>query len=75
MVTSPKGLGPKEDYAGDDQQHIQKTDPSSRQSGRTTKQDRNCQRLIKAPDGCFAPRQTGRLAVSRDVRLRTVDQN
>jgi hypothetical protein len=27
MVTSPKGLGPKNDYAGECQQHIQKSDP------------------------------------------------
>jgi hypothetical protein len=26
-------LGPKEDYAGQEQQHIQKRDPSSRQRG------------------------------------------
>jgi hypothetical protein len=25
MVTSPKELGPEKDYAGDGQQHIQKT--------------------------------------------------
>jgi hypothetical protein len=31
MVKSPKGLGPKKDFAGECQQHIQKTDPSSRQ--------------------------------------------
>jgi hypothetical protein len=37
MVTRPKGLGHEKDYAGDDQQHIQKTDPSSRQRGRPTK--------------------------------------
>jgi hypothetical protein len=55
MVASPKGLGPKKDYAGKSQQHIQKTDPSSRQRGRPTKQDSNCQRVINiwpwAPDG------------------------
>jgi hypothetical protein len=34
MVTSPKGLWPKNDCAGEDHQHIQKTDPSSRQRGR-----------------------------------------
>jgi hypothetical protein len=33
MVSSSKGFGPEKDYAGDDQQHIQKTDPSSRQRG------------------------------------------
>jgi hypothetical protein len=37
MVTSPKGLGSEKDYAGDDQQHLQKTDPSSRQGGGPTK--------------------------------------
>jgi hypothetical protein len=26
MVTSTKGLGPEKDYAGEGQQHIQKTD-------------------------------------------------
>jgi hypothetical protein len=34
MVTSSKGHGPEKDYAGEDQQHIQKTDPFSRQRGR-----------------------------------------
>jgi hypothetical protein len=34
---SPKGLGPKKDYAGECQQHTQKTDPSSRQRERPTK--------------------------------------
>jgi hypothetical protein len=32
-----KGLRPEKDCAGKDQQYIQKTDPSSRQSGRPTK--------------------------------------
>jgi hypothetical protein len=34
MVTSPMGLRPKKDYAGECQQHIQKSDTSSRQRGR-----------------------------------------
>jgi hypothetical protein len=46
MVTSPRGLGPEEEYAGEGHQHIQKTDPSSSQRGRPRKQDRNCQRVI-----------------------------
>jgi hypothetical protein len=46
MVASPKGLEPEKDCAGKDQQHIQKTDPSSRQRGRPTKQDRSCQTAI-----------------------------
>jgi hypothetical protein len=37
MVTSPKGVGSDKDYAGEGQQHIQKTNPSSRQKGRHTK--------------------------------------
>jgi hypothetical protein len=36
MVTSPRRLGPEKDYAGEVQQHMQKTDPSSRQRGRPT---------------------------------------
>jgi hypothetical protein len=32
-----KGLGPEKDCAGEGQQHIQKTDPSSSQRGRPTK--------------------------------------
>jgi hypothetical protein len=30
MITSPLGLGPEKDYAGEGQQHIQKPDPSER---------------------------------------------
>jgi hypothetical protein len=37
MVASPKGLEPEKDCAGKGQQHIKKTDPSSRQRGRPTK--------------------------------------
>jgi hypothetical protein len=74
MATSPKGLGPKIDYAGECQQHIQKSDPSSRERGRPQKQGRNCQRQInnwsQAPDECFIPRQTGRLTVGRNMRIR-----
>jgi hypothetical protein len=36
-VARSKGLGPEKDCAGEDQQHIQKTDPFSRQRGRPTK--------------------------------------
>jgi hypothetical protein len=41
MVASPKGVGPDKDYAGEDQQHIQNTDPSPRQRGRSTKKKRD----------------------------------
>jgi hypothetical protein len=37
LATSPKVLGPEKEYAGEDQQHIQKTDSSSRQRGRPRK--------------------------------------
>jgi hypothetical protein len=33
MATSPMGLGPKNDCAGEGQQELQTTDPSSRQRG------------------------------------------
>jgi hypothetical protein len=39
-------------------------------------QNRNCLTVIKiwslAPDGCFIPRQTGRLTVGRNIRLRNL---
>jgi hypothetical protein len=56
-IEATQGLGPERDCAGKDQQHIHKTDPSSRQRGRPTKekQDRNCQTAINiwpwVPDG------------------------
>jgi hypothetical protein len=46
MVASTKGLGHEKDCAGKDEQHIQKTDQSSRQRGTSQKQDRNCQIVI-----------------------------
>jgi hypothetical protein len=48
--------------------------------GAPRNQERNCQTYSvfrteikiwsKAPDGCFIPRQTGRLTVGRNIRLR-----
>jgi hypothetical protein len=74
MVTSPKGLGPRKDYAGEVQQHIQKIDRPLVREGVPQKQDCNCQRLINiwsyAPDRYLTPRQTGRLTVGRNIRLR-----
>jgi hypothetical protein len=43
---SPKGHGPEKYYAGEGQQHLQKTDPSSRQRGAPQRQDRNSQTVI-----------------------------
>jgi hypothetical protein len=73
MVARSKGLGPEKHCAGEDRQHIQKTDPSSRQRGRPTKQDRNSQTIINiwswAPDGGSTPRLTDWPTVSRNVTL------
>jgi hypothetical protein len=50
-----QGTRARERVPGEGQQHIQKTDPSTRQRGRPTKQDHNCQRVINiwllVPDG------------------------
>jgi hypothetical protein len=40
------GNGTRKNYAGEGQQRIKKTYPSSHQRGRPRKQDRNCQRVI-----------------------------
>jgi hypothetical protein len=40
------GDGPEKDYAGEGQQHIQKTDSPSRKRGRPRKPDHNCQSVI-----------------------------
>jgi hypothetical protein len=51
----------------------QQTRPLVRESAPHV-QTRNCMTAIKiwsqAPDGCFIPRQTGRLTVGRNIRLR-----
>jgi hypothetical protein len=74
MVASTRGLGPEKDCVRKTQQHIQKTDPSSRQRGRPTKQDRNCQivmakYLVMSPRWGSTPRLTDWLTVSRNVTL------
>jgi hypothetical protein len=71
MVTSPKGLGPENDCAGSN--YKRETSPLARESS-PHQQTRNCLTVIKmwswAPGGCFIPRQTGRLTVGRNIRLR-----
>jgi hypothetical protein len=64
MVARSKGLGPEKDCAGEGQQHIQMTDPSSRQRGRPTKQDRNSQTIRGS-----TPRLADWPTVSRNVTL------
>jgi hypothetical protein len=53
MATSPAGLGPKNDCAGEDQQQLQTTDPSSRQRGlpksTNPQQSDNNQDLVVSP--------------------------
>jgi hypothetical protein len=46
MVASPKRLGPENDCAGKDQQHIQKQTRPLVREGAPQKQGRNCQTVI-----------------------------
>jgi hypothetical protein len=46
VVASTKGFGPEKDCTGKGQQHIHKTDPSSRQRERPTKTRNNYQGVI-----------------------------
>jgi hypothetical protein len=45
MVTSPKGLRPEKDYAGEGQQHIKRQASPLVREGAPQKHDRNCQRV------------------------------
>jgi hypothetical protein len=69
MGTSPKGLGPENDCPGEGKQQVHTTDRLL-----VREQACNCLTVIKiwsnTSDGCFIPRQTGRLTVSRNIRLR-----
>jgi hypothetical protein len=51
MGSSPKGLGPEKDCAGKGQRHLQKTDPSSRQRGRTTETRTQLSDVFRIPNG------------------------
>jgi hypothetical protein len=68
MVASPKGRRLKKDHAGEGQQHIQKTDPSSHQRGASQKQDCNCQTVINISRGS-TQRLTDWPTISRNVTL------
>jgi hypothetical protein len=69
IVTSPTGLGPENDCAGNCKRQ---TRPLVREIA-SHQQTRNCLTVItiwsQAPDGCFTPRETGRLTVGGNVRL------
>jgi hypothetical protein len=62
MAMRAAGLGPENDYAGEDQQLLE---------GVPHQQTRNCLTVIKiwsrATDWAFTPRQTGRLTVGRNI--------
>jgi hypothetical protein len=69
---SPVGIGTVNDCAGEDQQQLQTTDPSSRQRVRPTSanpelSDSN-KNLVLGPRWGLTPRQTGRLT-GRNITL------
>jgi hypothetical protein len=73
-----RGIKTERDCAGDAQQQLKSTDPTSRQRGRPAstnpQMSENTLRkkektLSRVPDGNLTPRQTGRLAVGRNITL------
>jgi hypothetical protein len=72
MVASPTGLGPENDCAGEDQQQLHTTDPSSRQRERPTSTNPQMSDSNKKPGG--KPQKGAllqeRLTVGRNIRLR-----
>jgi hypothetical protein len=75
MASSLAGLGPENDCAGERQQQLRTTDPSSRQRERHTSTNPQLsgsnKNLVVSPRYmCFISRQTGRLTVGRNIRLR-----
>jgi hypothetical protein len=66
MAMSLAGLGPDNDCAGDGQQQLERTDPSSRQRGHPTSTNwKLSDRTKKSGRGP----QTGRMAVGRNITL------
>jgi hypothetical protein len=47
ILMNPMGLRPEKGCAGDAQQKLNTTDPTSRQRGRSTSKIRNCLKIIK----------------------------
>jgi hypothetical protein len=73
MVTTPTGRGPENDCAGEGQQQLLTTDPSSRQTERPTStnpqlSDSN-KNLVIWPRWVLYSRQTGRPTFGRNTRL------
>jgi hypothetical protein len=80
MVTSPAGLGTKNDCVGEDQQQLQTAGPFSYQRERLTStnpqmSDSNENLVVRNPHGCLTPRQTGRLTVGRNITLNLKDSS
>jgi hypothetical protein len=73
MVMSPNGLGPEKDYAGEGQQHIRKTTPSSCQRRRPTKTrpylSKSNKYLVMSPTWGSTLRLTDWLTVNCNVTL------
>jgi hypothetical protein len=69
----PAGLGPVSDCAGEGRQRLWAADPSSGRGGAPHRRARDCLTVVKvwswAPDVCFDPGRTGRVTVSRNMRL------
>jgi hypothetical protein len=73
MVMNPAGLGSENDCAGEGQQQLHTTDPSSGHRGRPTStnpqlSDSN-KNLVLGPKWDLTPRQTGRQTVGRNITL------
>jgi hypothetical protein len=78
MLTSPVRLRPEKGCAGDAQEKLETTDPTSYQRGRPTSTNpqlsKNNSRKkginwSRVTDGCLTPRQTGRLTVDSNITL------
>jgi hypothetical protein len=73
MVASPKGLGPKK-IALAMASSIYKRPVLTSERAPHKNKNVTVRQVIKiwsyAPNGCFIPRETGRLTVGRNIRLR-----
>jgi hypothetical protein len=78
MVTSPTGLGPENDCAGESQKKLLTTDSSSRQKGRPTSVNPQLsasnKNLVVSPRRVLYSKTLFRLTVGRNIRLRLMGQ-
>jgi hypothetical protein len=68
-MASHAGLGPKNDYAGEDQQQLETGGPFSRQKERSILTNSQLSDSNKKVVVRLTPRQTGRLTVRRNITL------